>query len=137
MNAYAQYSKEIGDHYVDVILGGEEQHFHYTGYKVGQGTNPLTGEAYNPNLRSQTAWGHHSTLVSYFARVNYTLLSRYLLTATFRQDGSSRFSKDNRWSSFPSVALGWKLKEENFLKNVEVLSDLKLRLGWGITGQHN
>ena len=129
VNAYAQYSKEIGDHYVDVILGGEEQHFHYTGYKVGQGTNPLTGEAYNPNLRSQTAWGHHSTLVSYFARVNYTLLSRYLLTATFRQDGSSRFSKDNRWSSFPSVALGWKLKEENFLKNVEVLSDLKLRLG--------
>ena len=111
--------------------------FHYTGYKVGQGTNPLTGEAYNPNLRSQTAWGHHSTLVSYFARVNYTLLSRYLLTATFRQDGSSRFSKDNRWSSFPSVALGWKLKEENFLKNVEVLSDLKLRLGWGITGQQN
>ena len=137
VNAYAQYSKEIGDHYVDVILGGEEQHFHYTGYKVGQGTNPLTGEAYNPNLRSQTAWGHHSTLVSYFARVNYTLLSRYLLTATFRQDGSSRFSKDNRWSSFPSVALGWKLKEENFLKNVEVLSDLKLRLGWGITGQQN
>ena len=137
VNAYAQYSKEIGDHYVDVILGGEEQHFHYTGYKVGQGTNPLTGEAYNPNLRSQTAWGHHSTLVSYFARVNYTLLSRYLLTATFRQDGSSRFSKDNRWGLFPSVALGWKIKEEGFMKDVDAVSDLKLRLGYGITGQQD
>lgn len=137
VNAYAQYTKEIGDHYIDVMVGGEEQHFHYTGFGVGQGTNRLTGEAHNPSLREQTAWGHHSTLVSYFARANYTLLNRYLLTVTFREDGSSRFAKNNRWSSFPSVALGWKIKEESFLRDVTWLSDLKLRLGWGITGQQN
>ena len=60
-----------------------------------------------------------------------------MFTATVRYDGSSRFNKDNRWAIFPSFAFGWKLKEEGFLKDVEWLSDLKLRLGYGITGQQN
>ena len=136
-NIYLQYMKEIGDHSIDVMVGAEEQHFHRTGYNVGQGTNQLTGEAYNPSLREQTAFGYHSTLVSFFGRLNYTFLNRYLLTFTLRQDGTSRFSKDNRWGTFPSLALGWKLKEEAFLKDVDFLSDLKLRLGWGVTGQQN
>ena len=73
--------------------------------------------------------------MSYFGRLNYTLLNRYLLTFTIRFDGSSRFSDDNRWGKFPSAAFAWKMKEEGFLRDVEALSDLKLRLGWGITGQ--
>ena len=65
------------------------------------------------------------------------MLNRYLVTFTLRNDGSSRFSPDNRWGLFPSVALAWKLNEESFLKNVNAISDLKLRLGYGVTGQQN
>ncbi len=137
-NVYAQYMKTLGAHVIDIMAGGEEQHFHRNGFnEYGQGYDPYTGEAYNQTLSSQTAYATRNTLVSYFGRLNYTLAERYLLTFTMRWDGSSRFAKDNRWGTFPSLALGWKLKEEAFLKNVEALSDLKLRLGWGITGQQN
>ncbi|TWI84545.1 SusC/RagA family TonB-linked outer membrane protein [Chitinophaga japonensis] len=76
-----------------------------------------------------------NTLVSFFGRVNYTLLDRYLLTATVRRDGSSRFRE--HWSTFPSVALAWRINQESFLKNAKVLSDLKLRVGYGVTGQQD
>jgi iron complex outermembrane receptor protein len=76
-----------------------------------------------------------NTLLSYFGRLNYTFNDRYLLTATLRRDGSSRFSPENRWGLFPSVALAWKIKDESFLKNNNTVSDLKLRLGYGVTGQ--
>lgn len=135
-NAYVQYSKELGIHFIDVMGGAEQQHFHRTSHNVAQGENPRTGEVKTPvNVRG----GAHNSLVSYFGRANYSLLSRYLFTATVRRDGSSRFSDadGNRWGTFPSVALGWKIKEEAFMKDVKVLSDLKLRLGWGKTGQQN
>jgi iron complex outermembrane receptor protein len=76
-------------------------------------------------------------LVSFYGRLNYNLLEKYLLTATIRRDGSSRFSPENRWGTFPSVALAWRINEESFLKNIEALSNLKLRLGWGATGQQD
>lgn len=76
-------------------------------------------------------------IISFYGRLNYTFNEKYLLTTTLRQDGSSRFSEDNRWGLFPSVAVAWKLKEENFLKNKSFFSDLKLRLGYGITGQQD
>ncbi len=76
-------------------------------------------------------------LVSFFGRLNYTLMNKYLLTATLRYDGSSRFAKDNRWGLFPSAAFAWKIKEESFLKDVDFVTNLKLRLGWGITGQQD
>ena len=76
-------------------------------------------------------------LLSYYGRINYSYDSRYLLTATMRRDGSSRFSKDNRWGTFPSVALGWRVTEEKFLKNNPILSNLKLRVSYGITGQQD
>ena len=78
-----------------------------------------------------------SFLVSFFGRLNYILADKYLLTFTLRDDGSSRFAAANRWGLFPSAAFAWKIKEESFLKNVDALSDLKLRLGYGITGQQN
>jgi iron complex outermembrane receptor protein len=77
------------------------------------------------------------TLISFFGRLNYTFNNKYLLTATVRQDGSSRFSPDNRWGVFPSFAGAWKISEENFLKNSKTLSDLKLRVGYGVTGQQD
>jgi len=76
-------------------------------------------------------------LVSFFGRVNYSLADKYLLTGTVRYDGSSRFAEDNRWGLFPSFAFAWKIKNENFLKNVDAISNLKMRLGWGITGQQD
>ena len=141
-NAYLQYSKDFTDkHRFDVMAGYEWQHFHDTSDQEYWGLYPLSnnvvenrGQRYN-NTSSGSAT--ESYLVSFFGRVNYTLLDRYLFTATVRQDGSSRFHKNNRWGLFPSFALGWKLKEEAFLKDVDVLSDLKLRLGYGITGQQN
>lgn len=136
-NIYVQYIKSLGANDFDVMVGGEEQHFHRNGFEEGQGWDPYTQEAHDAKLREQTAYATRNTLVSYFGRLNYSLLNRYLFTFTMRWDGSSRFSKDNRWGTFPSLALGWKIKEENFLKDVNVLSDLKLRLGWGITGQQN
>ncbi|HVT86649.1 MAG TPA: SusC/RagA family TonB-linked outer membrane protein [Chitinophagaceae bacterium] len=78
-----------------------------------------------------------NTLISYFGRLNYTFRDRYLLTATMRRDGSSRFAPKYRWGYFPSVAFAWKLKEENFLKNSKLISDMKLRLGYGVTGQQD
>ena len=82
-------------------------------------------------------WKNHLQLLSFYGRINYTLKNRYLLTFTLRGDATSRFSKDNRWGIFPAVALGWKLNEEKFLANADFLSDLKLRLGWGQTGQQD
>lgn len=77
------------------------------------------------------------TLISYFGRANYTFMEKYLLTATLRRDGSSRFSPGNRWGLFPSVALAWRINQEAFLKDNRVVSDLKLRLGYGVTGQQD
>lgn len=77
------------------------------------------------------------TLLSYFGRLNYTLKEKYLLTATLRRDGSSRFAKENRWGLFPSVAFAWRMNEESFLKNNKAISDLKLRVGYGVTGQQD
>ncbi len=78
-----------------------------------------------------------NTLISYYARLNYSLLDRYILTATVRTDGSSRFNKDNRWGVFPSLAFAWRISEEGFLRGTDWLDDLKLRLGYGVTGQQD
>lgn len=142
LNAYLQYSKDFTDkHHFDVMAGYEWQHFHDTSDENYWGLYPLSNNVVeNRGLRYNdiaTGSATENYLVSFFGRINYTFLNRYLFTATVRQDGSSRFNKDNRWGMFPSFALGWKLKEEAFLKDVEVLSDLKLRLGYGITGQQN
>lgn len=136
-NAYAQYMKEIGVHYIDIMAGAEDSHFHRSGYNFGQGTDFLTKEAHNPTLRNETEWATHNSIVSYFGRVNYTLLERYMLTATFRADGSSRFADGKKWGYFPSVALAWKISEEKLFKKMEWLDEFKLRLGWGQTGQQN
>ena len=137
-NAYAQYYKDFNEaHHFDIMGGYEWQHFHREGAYDGWGTYQST-HATNPGKiyeasRSKSVWETENYLVSFFGRANYTLLDRYMLTATVRYDGSSRF-KDH-WALFPSFAFGWRIKEEAFLKNVDVLSDLKLRLGYGQTGQ--
>ncbi len=130
LDFYLQYGKTFGDHAIDVMGGYAWQHFYREGHNQYAGVL----ENYNPTAEK---YATESYLVSFFGRLNYTLKDRYLATVTMRQDGSSRFTKQNRWSLFPSVALGWKVNEEAFLKDVDVLSDLKLRVGYGVTGQQN
>ena len=136
-SAYAQYQHTFGAHGIDIMGGAEQSHYHRTGYSYGQGTDPYNGAAHNPSVRNETEWSTHNSLVSYFGRLNYTLLERYLITATFRADGSSRFAKGKKWGYFPSAALAWKINQEPFLRDVYWLDELKLRLGWGKTGQQN
>ncbi len=136
-NAYLQYMHDFDNQHFDIMAGAEQSHYHRHGYNYGQGTDPVTSEAYNASVRSETAWATHNSLVSYFARANYSLLDRYMLTATFRADGSSRFADGERWGYFPSVAVAWKVNQESFLNSVEWLDELKVRAGWGKTGQQN
>lgn len=142
LSMYAQYMKDFGDaHHFDIMAGYEWQKFHEKTDWYGQGTyqstHPtLAGQPYNnPSEDLITLYKTENYLVSFFGRLNYSLLDRYLVTFTLRDDGSSRFHKDNRWGIFPSVALAWKINEEPFMKKLTAVSDFKLRLGWGITGQ--
>ena len=107
-------------------------------YNVIQIPNESLGisglETGTPNkLRSSE---YESRTMSWLARVNYSLMSKYLFTASIRADGSSKFPANNRWGVFPSAAFAWRAKEEKFLRDVDVISDLKLRLSWGITGNN-
>lgn len=136
-NAYAQYQHTFGAHNVDIMVGGEESHYHRNGWNAGSGWDPYTDQPYNVASKAELSWATHNSLVSYFGRLNYTLLDRYMLTATFRADGSSRFAKGHKWGYFPSVALAWRINEEKFMKNLKWWNEFKLRLGWGQTGQQD
>ena len=138
LSAYAQYYKDFNKiHHFDIMAGYEWQHFwrsknnDYVGYY--QDTNNDASLAGTERPHTPYSEKSESYLVSFFGRANYTLLDRYFLTATVRDDGSSRFKE--HWAWFPSFAFAWKANEEAFLKNANWLSDLKLRLGYGKTGQ--
>jgi iron complex outermembrane receptor protein len=96
-----------------------------------------TPKAGTVNSESENRWKGQTFIVSWYGRANYTLMDRYLLTFTARYDGSSRFADGHRWGFFPSGAFAWRVKDEAFLKNVDAISDLKLRVGWGKTGQQD
>jgi iron complex outermembrane receptor protein len=113
---------------LDVLAGYEWSHFWST-----SSDTVWTSTSHTEKLSYPTE--HY--LISFLGRVNYTLMDKYLLTFTLRDDNSSRFAKGNREGLFPSAALAWKLKDESFLKDVSDISELKLRLGYGITGQEN
>ena len=136
-NAYAQYVHTFGAHTIDIMAGGEESHYHRNGWNAGSGWDSYNNVAYNETLKSEQEWATHNSLVSYFGRLNYTLLDRYMLTATFRADGSSRFAKGHKWGYFPSVALAWRINDEKFMKPLKWWNEFKLRLGWGQTGQQD
>ena len=138
LSAYAQYYKDFNNiHHFDIMAGYEWQHFwrsknnDYVGYYPE--TNNDASLAGTERPHTPYSEKSESYLVSFFGRANYTLLDRYFLTATVRDDGSSRFKE--HWAWFPSFAFAWKANEEAFLKNANWLSDLKLRLGYGKTGQ--
>jgi iron complex outermembrane receptor protein len=116
---------------IDATAGYSWQHF------KREGNNSTRGVKDNGSLPKESSFFTENYLVSFFGRLNYTFNNKYLLTFTLRDDGSSRFVGKNKWGIFPSAALAWKIKDESFLKNVNALSDMKLRLGWGVTGQQD
>ena len=125
---YAKYFEDIKSN-VDLTAGYD--------YQYWKSTTPLyyTKSAAGTNLSTVKASDYRHVMLSYYGRINYSFDGKYLLTATVRRDASSRFSKDTRWGTFPSVALGWTLTEEPWLKNQKILSNLKLRASYGVTGQ--
>ncbi|GHT74261.1 SusC/RagA family TonB-linked outer membrane protein [Bacteroidia bacterium] len=131
---YLNYAKEFKSSRLEVMGGYTYQDWKTTDYNYI--TTDYAGD-YIVSTPTYPTNPYQNTLISFYGRLNYSLMSKYLLTATIRQDGSSRFSKNHRWGTFPSVALAWRINEEDFLKGFDKLSNLKLRLGYGITGQQD
>lgn len=132
------YDKSIGDHNINLLLGQS-----FSSYEITKATLS-SGALYNSSsietlpagsLGSTTA--EKSTLLSYFARLQYNFKEKYIMSASIRRDGSSKFGSDRQWGVFPSLSLGWRMKQESFLQDVSWLSDLKLRASTGINGSNN
>ncbi len=135
LSAYAQYYKDFSkNHHFDIMGGYEYQHFFFRYNKSWIQYYPQSdAQAGNVFKDTKDIDKYENFLVSFFGRANYTLMNRYFFTATVRDDGSSRF-KDH-WGLFPSFAFAWRMKDENNLKDIKWLSDLKFRAGYGVTGQ--
>ena len=133
------YNKSFGDHNLGVLAGMESYDVksrYVTASRKGGGNNNLDSSLNTLDASSQknTNGGTEMTRLSYFGRLQYNYAGKYLFEANVRRDASSRFPKDSRWGTFPAFSAGWRISEEAFMKNVDWLSNLKLRLGWGKTG---
>lgn len=135
------YNNKFDKHQINAMLGQEMSHNHYenqvtsaTGFPSNSATDPSAGS----NDKSQpVGYGDNTSLFSYFGRAFYSYDDRYLATFTLRSDGSSKFADGHRWGWFPSAALAWCISQEAFMKDNKVINNLKLRLGWGSTGNQN
>ncbi|OYQ42243.1 SusC/RagA family TonB-linked outer membrane protein [Flavobacterium aurantiibacter] len=130
LDGYLAYNKTFGKVNIDATAGYSYQVFTYDGYNSGNMFD-LTANRVPVNFADPDV-----VLVGYFGRANFTFNDKYILTASFRRDGTSRFSEDNRWGFFPAAAFAWKMKED-FFKDSNTVSDLKLRLGYGVSGQQD
>jgi iron complex outermembrane receptor protein len=135
LNAYLNYAKDINaiKTRLDVTAGYEYQDYLTTNYNFADRTFDNTVVT-TPNFEFDKP---QYRLASALGRVNLNILNKYLITGSVRQDGSSKFNADNRFGLFPSAAVAWKINEESFLKDVSFLDDLKLRVGYGVTGQQD
>lgn len=141
---YLNYATELPSiaSRIDVMAGYSWQHFwergstfdsnipNNLGFQMGLTEDSL-------RVFVDTQYETENFLVSFFGRMQYSLMDRYLLTATIRNDGTSRFVGDNKWGLFPSAAFAWRIDQEDFMQNFSGLSELRMRLGWGITGQQD
>ena len=136
----ANYMKSFGEHSFNLLAGFEEQEYKYdylTASRSGGGNNDLDESlnTLNASTQKNSDGGYETARRSFFGRLQYDYLGKYLFEANFRSDASSRFPKENRWGYFPAFSAGWRVSEEAFVKdNADWLSNLKLRLGWGRTG---
>lgn len=134
------YQKGLGgEHYLTVLLGQSVQQSDFertqaTGQQFPSNDfRRITSAATQFSTSSGTEWG----ISSFFGRLNYDFAGKYIVTVNVRRDGSSRFGEDNRWGTFPSIGAAWRLSQENFLKDNDLISELKLRASYGITGNQN
>lgn len=142
--ATLNYNKDIGiAHTINAVVGSTYEHFasnSFSGNGRGYSLPDLTYNAIGTGTSTlnQIGSGRASTkIISYLGRVNYSFLDRYLLTASIRADGSSRFGPNNRFGYFPSMALAWKIQEEDFLKGIDFIDELKVRASYGVIGNQN
>ncbi len=131
LDGYLNYNKKFGKVKVDFTAGYSYQNFDSENYFSTNTLLPLAEQ--KPDVVTSPG----VNLQAYYSRLNVDLSDKYLLTVNFRRDGSSRFSESNRWGNFPGAALAWKISSEEFLKDSKTVSELKLRLGWGVTGQQD
>ncbi len=138
-NAVATYNLELGKHRIDLMAGMElnrQDDIYFSGYKEGFSIlNPdyMWPDAGTTNPQAYGGGSGYS-LVSFFGKANYNYADKYMASFTIRRDGSSRFGKNNRYATFPSVSAGWRINQENFLKKASWIDDLKIRASWGQTG---
>lgn len=135
------YNNTFGVHNISAMVGQEMQKSRWeylmgsrTGYISNSATDLTLGDASTAKNDGNSS---ENAILSYFGRLFYSYDDKYLLTFTLRRDGSSKFYKENRWGWFPSAALAWKVSNENFLKDNDVINNLKLRVGWGAVGNQN
>ena len=135
---YLNYNKDLEQiqSKFDATAGYSWQHFQREGDSYTRQYVDVT-HPFNASDSSSTAFITENYLVSFFGRLHYSLMDKYIVQATVRYDGSSRFAEGNRWGLFPSAAIAWKMNEENFLKDVSFINELKLRASWGVTGQQD
>ncbi len=127
LDTYLVYKSETDKIKTEVTAGYSYQKFESQGFS--------SGEIMDPDSESDVSLDPDVVLIGFFGRTNLTYLDKYILTLSYRRDGTSRFSEENRWGDFPAAAIAWKMTDEDFLKDSKLFSFLKMRLGWGITGQ--
>ena len=137
----ANFNRTFGVHNINAMIGQEMQQSKWeylygarTGYLSNASTDLVLGDATKATNNGNSG---ESSILSYFGRMFYSYNDKYLLTFTIRRDGSSKFYKDNRWGWFPSAALAWKVSNESFLKDNDIINNFKVRLGWGAVGNQN
>ena len=131
------YDKSFGEHQLSVLLGQEylkDDFYTTTAERRGYNNDLIPYLGAGERVFQASDYATERALISYFSRVNYNFKGKYLVSASIRRDGSSRFGPDKKWGSFPSVSLGWFMSDESFMKNVDFVSNLKLRASYGFTG---
>lgn len=140
LQATLNYDKNIRKHKISAILGYERFESVYkfdAGSVKDLSTNEKIFNYGDPTSHFLRSNAHENAIISYFGRINYNFSDKYLLELNSRRDGSSRFAKDNRWAYFPSFSAGWRISEENFMKSLAFVEQLKLRASWGKLGNQN
>jgi TonB-linked SusC/RagA family outer membrane protein len=134
------FNPNIGeDQKVDALVGFTSQEENVYGIDASGNTFPddLVRYIGAASIRSANSYENGWTLLAYFARANYSYKDKYLLSASFRREGSSRFGQFNKFGDFPAASIGWRISEESFMKDISFINDMKLRASWGVTGNNN
>lgn len=137
------YTKNLGNHRITILGGGSYQHVKSGNSSMENWDFPSdfyswnrmeSGNALGRGEARMTSFASSYTLIGFFGRLNYVWNDKYMAMASVRQEASSKFGENHKWGTFPALSLGWRINRESFLENVEVISDLKLRAGYGVTG---